>query len=113
MANEFPYVWRWAESVGLPSLPGRKGTRCRNGFRAVVSRNGLRRAAVNEKETGVVVWETKVEGGAIALLRTFEGLYRVTVSAPKSTVEFPIDVLVGLANAKVQDQWLQTRERVW
>lgn len=58
--NEFPYVWRWSESVGLPSLPGRKGTRCRvvvrdrmnkawvefeDGFEAVVSRNGLRRAA--------------------------------------------------------------------
>ena len=57
----YPLVYAWAESVGLPSLPGRKGSRCRvlaralfgrnarlvefeDGFRAVVSGNALRRA---------------------------------------------------------------------
>jgi hypothetical protein len=52
------YVYRWAQSVGLPSLPGRKGQRCavvlrdrmnkalvrfEDGYEAVVSRWALRR----------------------------------------------------------------------
>jgi hypothetical protein len=55
----FVYEWRWMQSVGLPSLPGRKGQHCRvvvrdrmnkawvefeDGLSAVVSRNGLRRS---------------------------------------------------------------------
>lgn len=55
----YPYVWAWAERIGLPCLPGRKGSRCavvvrgamnsalvrfEDGYEAVVSRNGIRRA---------------------------------------------------------------------
>ena len=55
----FPYVWTWAQRIGLPCLPGRKGLLCRvvvrgamnsalvrfeDGYEAVVSRNGIRRA---------------------------------------------------------------------
>jgi hypothetical protein len=54
MATLFPYIFRW----NRPALAGRKGTRCRvlvrgkmnscsiefaDGFRAVVSRNALRK----------------------------------------------------------------------
>jgi hypothetical protein len=57
----FPYVWTWAQRLEQPCLDGtRKGQRCRvvvrgplnsawiefeDGFGAIVSRNGLRRAA--------------------------------------------------------------------
>ena len=59
MNIDYPYVWTWAARLGMPCLPGRKGARCRvvvrgrmnsawiafeDGYEAVVSRNGLRRA---------------------------------------------------------------------
>jgi hypothetical protein len=53
------YIFRWAQYLGLPCLPGRKGELCRvlvrggrnscliefvrDGFRAVTSRNALRK----------------------------------------------------------------------
>ena len=57
--TEFPYVYGWRERLGMPSLPGRFGSRCRvvvrggmnsawvefeDGFQACISRNALRRA---------------------------------------------------------------------
>jgi hypothetical protein len=39
-ADNYPLVYAWAESVGLPSLPGRKGDRCRVVVRALAGRNG-------------------------------------------------------------------------